>query len=452
MIRHLFTFIFTLAIGTCLCQEPLSLSDAIQLGLKRNYNILIEEGNVDIASNNNTWGESGRWPSITLNVDQNNNLTDNVRVAFPTATQGQIFSNSLTPAINLNWVMFDGFRVNISKKRLDLLQSESEGNASIVIANTIQSVILGYYLAVLEIKRLEEFKKQLELSRDRYQYVKVKFELGSAVTTDLLLEEGNYLTDSINYINQELLSKNAVRNLNVLLAESDITTQYQFTDSLSLYNDSFELEDLRGKMLGENVDLRRQYLTQSLLGESTSLARADKYPTLSLQAGFSENRNSLDLSEAVFFTGEGFASGPDQRLNSVTDVYAANFSLSFNLFNGGRINRAIKNAMVNEQIGQLRIEQLKTSLDRDLQEAFDRYNLRRRLYAINNRRAEAAQVNLDLSKDKFRNGSINSFDYRDVQNSYLSASILKLQSIYDLIDSKVELMRLTGGLLRTYVE
>ncbi len=431
-------------------QEQLSLSDAIQIGLKRNYNILIEEGNVEVAQNNNNWGEAGRWPTISLNLNQNNNLTDNVKVAFPTATQGQTLSNSLNPVVNVNWTIFDGFRVKITKKRLELLQAETEGNASVVIANSLQSIVLGYYLAVLEQERLGEFEKQLDLSRDKYDYIKVKSDLGGAVTTDVLLEEGNYLTDSINFINQQLVFRNAIRDLNVLLAEQDVTKTYIFTDELSIPDEEYVYDDLREQMFHENVDLQKQYITQSLLGQATKLSNADRYPRLSLAASFSENRNSLDLSDAIFFTGNGFSNGPDTRLNSVTDNYTANFTLSYTLFNGGRIKRAIKNAMVNERVGELRVDQLENSLDRDLLSGLDRYNNRRQLFAINARREEAAKTNLDLSEEKFKNGSINSFDYRDVQNNYLSASILKLQAIYNLINSKIELMRLTGGMIREY--
>lgn len=431
-------------------QESLSLSDAIQIGLQRNYGIRIEQGNVEVAQNNNNWGEAGRWPTITLNVNQNNNLTDNVKVAFPTATQGQTLSNSLNPAINVNWTIFDGFRVQVSKKRLELLQAETDGNASIVVANTLQSIILGYYLAVLEQERLGEFEKQLDLSRDKYQYIKIKSDLGGAVTTDVLLEEGNYLTDSINYINQQLVYRNAIRDLNVLLAEENVAKTYNFSDVLIIPDESYTYADLHEQMMKENVDLQKQYITQSLLGQATRLSTADRYPTLALNASFSENRNSLDLSDAIFFTGSGFSGGPDTRLNSVTDNYTATFTLSYTLFNGGRIKRAIKNAIVNERVGELRVDQMENSLDRDLLSALDRYNIRRQLYAINVRRETSSKTNLDLSEEKFKNGSINSFDYRDVQNNYLSSSILKLQATYNLINSKIELMRLTGGLIREY--
>lgn len=442
-------------LGSTFClqaQEMLSLSDAIQLGLSRNYNILIERGNVEISANNNNWSEAGRWPTISLNVNQNNGLTDNVKVAFPTSTQGQTLANTINPSVNVNWVVFDGFRVNISKKRLELLQAETEGNASVVIANALQSIILGYYLAVLEQERLDEFAKQLNLSRDKYDYVQIKSALGSAVSSEVLLEEGNYLTDSINYINQQLVVRNSLRDLNVLLAEEEISNVYTLTDSLAIPIEGYSFEQLRAKMIDGNVDLKKQFITQSLLGETTRLRYADRYPTLSLNAGFSETQNSLDLSKASFFTGDGFANGPNTRLKSTTDNYSANFTVSFTLFNGGKIQRAIRNSIVNERVGELRLDQLETSLDRDLLSALDRYNIRRQLYAINARRVEAAKINLDLSEEKFRNGSINSFDYRAVQNTYFSSSTLRLQSIYNLINSKIELMRLTGGLIQEYNE
>ncbi|MEP1097138.1 MAG: TolC family protein [Cyclobacteriaceae bacterium] len=431
-------------------QESLSLSEAIQIVLQKNYDILIERGNVEVAQNNNSFGEAGRLPTVTLNLNQNNALTDNVKVAFPTSTQGKTISNSVNPAINANWTIFDGFKVNINKKRFELLQAETEGNASVVIANTLQSIILGYYLAVLERERLDEFEKQLTLSRDKFDYVKVKSDLGSAVSTEVLLEEGNYLTDSINYINQQLAFRNAVRNLNILLAEKNVAKTYNFLDSLNIPDEEYTLEDLRTKMLGENVDLKKQYISQSVLGQATKLSYAGRYPTLSLNAGFSENQNSLDLSNASFFTGSGFTDGPSTRLKSTTDTYSANFTLSFTLFNGGKIKRAIRNSIVNERVGQLRVEELENSLDKDLLSTLDQYNIRRQLYGINARRENAAAINLSLSEEKFRNGSINSFDYRDVQNNYLSSSILRLQAAYNLISSKVDLMRLTGGLIQEY--
>ncbi|MEQ9008715.1 MAG: TolC family protein, partial [Ekhidna sp.] len=213
---------------------------------------------------------------------------------------------------------------------------------------------------------------------------------------------------------------------------------------------TYEYGDLTQAAFNQNVDLKSIYLSQTILKTNTDLQQAARYPTLSLNGGYNWNRNVNDLTDARYEGPNTNYQNPPEPLISKTGNYFANFTLSFTLFDGNRINRAIRNAIVQEDIGNIRIDQLKKNVERDLATAYNQYLVRKQLLAINQRRREAAQVNLQNSEEKFKNGSINSFDYRDVQNNYLSAAILELQAIYNLIDSKVTLMRLTGGLIREY--
>jgi len=445
------TGFFVLVFGIVSAQETLSLSEAIQIGLQRNYDIRIERENVTIAERNNSWGEAGLWPTVNLEIGQNNSLTDNVRTATPFQLQDITLSNSFRPGVTLNWNLFNGFKVNMSKRRLEQLQAESNGNASIVIANTIQAIILGYYNVILQEQALNELEKQLQLSKDKYDYLKIKSDLGSAVISDLLIEEGNYLSDSLSYIEQQLQLRIARRELNELLAEEDLQKSYVFTTDLEDEVYDYKLEDLRDKLFNRNIDLQKQYITQSILNTNVRTARADRYPALRLNAGFAETRSRVDLSNASFPSNDGsFTPGPADPLNAVTDNYFANFTISYTLFNGGKINRAIKNAMAQEDIGAIRVEKLKTSLDNDLLDEYDRYNIRKQVFLINKKREESAKLNLEISEEKYKNGTINSFDFRVVQNNYLSAAILRLRATYSLISSHVALMRLTGGLIEEY--
>jgi len=453
MMKYILTGVFWIVAFTAMAQEQLSLSEAIQQGLENNFAIRIESKNLEVAENNNNWGEAGRYPTVSLNLNQNNSLTDNIKTASPFQLQDQTVSNSLNPTVNLNWTLFNGFKINISKSRLADLQAESDGNADIVISNAIQSIILGYYKTVLEKRRLDEFQRQLTLSRDKYEYTTIKSELGSAVSTELLLEEGNYLTDSTNFINQQLVYRNAMRDLKVLLGKDDMQINYQLTDGLNYEDENYQLEELLSKLNSKNIDLKKQYISQQIMKHNLGLAKADRYPTVSLNSGYSHNRSRVDLSNASFPSQDGSSSpGPIEPLNAVTDNYFANFTISFTLFNGGKINRAIQNAIIQEDVANLQTAQLKTNLYRDLAKAYDQYQIRKQLYGITERKQDAANTNLSISEEKFKNGSINSFDYRTVQNNSLSASLERLQAIYNLIDSKISLMRLTGGIIETYVE
>ncbi|MTI38725.1 TolC family protein [Fulvivirga lutimaris] len=444
--------------GSAISQnQSLSLSEAISIGLEKNFDIRIERKTVEVAENNNAWGEAGRMPNVTLNTTYNNSMINNKSgdqffngTTFPGFELNNQVNSALTPALNVNWTIFNGNKVNIGKARLDDLQRESEGNAEIIISNTIQAIILGYYIAELEAERLDTYKQQLNLSSDKYEHIKVRSEIGSAVSSDILLEEGNYLNDSVSYINQQLAYRNAVRNLNFLLNEQDVDKDYVFTDNLINEVEEIDFADLTSRLESNNVDLKKLYLSQAILNHNIGIARADRMPRLSVDAGYSYSRSVQDLTNAESDNVNFVA--PNETSITNRGTYYANFTLAFTLFNGNKINRAIKNAVVQEDIGNIRIEKLRSSINRDLYDKYDEYNTRLMIYNINKRRVEAAEVNLSISDEKFKTGSINSFDFRTVQNNNLDAKIQLLQSLYNLIDSKVALMRLTGGLMDNYTE
>jgi outer membrane protein TolC len=272
------------------------------------------------------------------------------------------------------------------------------------------------------------------------------------VTTDLLLEEGNYLTDSVNFINQQLAFRSAVRTLNQLLAVSDLDRNYNLTDTIGEMLETYDLGDLEKKMLENNNDLKTKYLSQSIIKYDLKLARSEMYPKVSLNATASNNWSQIDQSKAEFynFSTQTFTPGPTEVLPSENRSYAINFSLTYNLFNGRKINTAIKNAAIREDIGQIEIEKMTISLRKDLYSDLDNYQIRKQIYDINKRKLKAAELNVDISKDKFKMGSINSFDYRTVQINYLSAALQELNSRYGLLESKIALMRLTGTILEVY--
>ncbi|MEO1256022.1 MAG: TolC family protein [Bacteroidota bacterium] len=371
-------------------QETLSLSQAIEAGLANNFDIRIERGNVDVARVNNTWGEAGVFPSLTFTAIGSYDNRDTREVINPFAFLARTETYQMQPAVNLNWNLLSLKNIQISKRRLEQLQAESQGNASIVIANSLQSIILGYYVAVLEKERLRQFEEQMKLSRDKYEKLKIKKEIGGAVTSDLLLEEGNYLTDSTNFLNQQLQYENAITNLNFLIGIPEPATRYILSDSLDTETMEVDLIDLIDLMEQENVDVKTQYITQSVLGLDVQQSRWNRFPTLSIGGNYTFTRNTQDVSDWP----EQFRQNPDGSTfstgNNENTNWGLNFTISFNLFDGGRINRAIQRALIQENIGETRVDRLKTSLRRDLKQAIDQYNTRKQLYLINQRRSAAA--------------------------------------------------------------
>jgi outer membrane protein TolC len=416
-------------------QDTLSLGTAIRRGLENNFQVRIFEQQYEIAKLNNSWGTVGRFPSIGLGLTSGNRYNDSPVIVGQDNLQS--YSNSLSPSININWLLFSGFGVKMTKEKLELLESLSGGNAALVVENTIQAIILGYYRVLLEQEKLKILDQVKKLSGDRYKYEMAKKELGSSVTFDVLQAKNSFFSDSTNYLLQELNLKNAYLNLNLLLAEPP-ETKFMLTDTFSVKTPDYNLEDLREMMMGNNKNLLNQYINQEILKKEIGIQKSTAYPTLNMGAGADYGKN--------WYHDNNF----EPLWENSSYGYYVNFSLNFNLFNGGNTRRAIEAARINEKIGQLETKELEQTLGNYLLNQYDLYFIRRQLYEVAEVNIESASLNLEISSEKCRNGSINSFNFRDVQLIYLNAAFRKLEAVYNLIDTRAELLRLTGGLVMEY--
>ncbi len=445
-------------------QDTLSLARAIQIGLNNNFNVQIGKLNIDIAKNNNNWGQAGLLPSINLIGGQPNSIVQR-KPANPFAVAGRNISDNINGQLDAQFTLFDGFFVRLSKQRLDQLENLSNGNSTFIMENAVQAIILGYYEVLLRSEQLQVLIKNKAFSKERYDYVKLRKELGSAITFDVLQEQNNYLTDSASVLLQEIQLKNSVRNLNLLLNEN-INKTYQLTDILPFENESYRYEDLRDKMVSSNTNLRNQYISQELFRNATNIAQSNYAPSLLLNVG---GTGSLDQLNAKFRPTEngtivkstsGYLNDdPNQPVisSSFAPEYStktgysygayANFSLRFTLFNGGQIRRAVENAQIQEKITQLNTNQLKLSLENDLLANYDLYNLRKQLVQITQVKLQAAELNLTLANERYKNGALSAIDLRIVQENYRSSALENFLALYSAISSKVDLIRLTGGLV-----
>jgi len=465
MNRFFSLFFFVFSVSTVNAQDTLSLAKAIQIGLQNNFDVQIGRLNVDIAKNNNNWGQAGMLPTINLTGNQPNNITQR-KPANPFAVPGKSISDNLTGQLDVQFTLFDGFFVRLSKQRLDKLEELSNGNARFLMENTVQGIILGYYSVLLQREQLQVLITNKEFSKERYDYVKLRKELGGAITFDVLQEQNNYLTDSASVLQQEIFLKNTLRDLNLLLNEN-INKTYVFTEGIPFENEEYRYEDLRDKMLSSNTNLKNQYISQELFRNSTRIAESNYSPTILLNTGVNGSLDKLnanfrsntgntientvgyvnrDANLPVYNTVNETALTPQTITGNSYGVYA-NFGLRFTLFNGGQIRRAVENSQIQERIAQLSTDQLKLSLENDLLASFDLYNLRRQLVQIAQVRLQAAELNLQLGNERYKNGALSAIDLRIVQDNYQRAALENYLAIYANISSRVDLVRLTGGLL-----
>lgn len=409
-------------------QERLSLSDAIQKALENNYNIRVINQREEIAGIRDSWGEAGRFPTLNLDLSSNNRSDFNEDTDFT--------NNTLNPGVDLNWVLFDGFSIRIMKQKLVALSRLSRGNTTVLVENTIQAVIITYYSALLEKEKLRVFKEVMNLSQDRYDYVETRKELGSAVTFDVLQEKNSWLEDKSLYLFQEVNYNNAIRDLIYLMGITE-DVSFDLTGKFTELRKNYRYEDLQLKMLNNNKTLKNQYINLELLKKDLKLAQSLYYPSVRLRSGVDGYITRMKYSNT------------DPRTSNSLNYYA-NLSLTFSLFDTGSRKRALEIAKIQQDIGFTETDEMIHSLTNELKKLLETYRVRHELLNVAEERVEAAVLNQQISEDKFKAGSINSFNYRDVQLIYLNSSIDRIQAEYNLVDADAALMRITGGIIAEY--
>lgn len=409
-------------------QQSLTLDVAIEKALGNNYQIKIIRNNQQIAEIQNNWGNAGRYPYINLSLADNN--------SFNVPESENYSSNRFTGGASINWTLFDGWSVRISKQRFEELEQLSKQNTAIMVEGTIQSVILSYYAVLLEKEKLEVYRDVMTLSEDRYKQAEERKSFGTFVTYDVLQAQNSYLSDRSAFLLQEVAYKNALRDLNYLMAEQS-SVVYNLTDSFEAIPIDYNLSDLETQMFENNKSLQNQYVNQRLLENAVASAKSAFSPALD----FSGGATGTSARTAFVNSGTNWA-------NSAS--FYGNFTLSFNLFSGGNRKRALQIAKIDEEVGMVEIDEMQHDLANSLANLYEYYQVRRELLNVANENLEAAKLNLQISREKFEAGAINSFNFRDVQIIYLNAAQQKLEAIYNFIDTHTSLLRLTGTIVQEY--
>lgn len=435
-IKYIFLFIVFFPI-TMWGQEAqdLSLQDAVTIALQKNFDIQIGQKNLESAQVNNTWEAAGLFPSVTLGVNQSNGFDDSQSMVLPDL-RNEITQSSVQPNIQLQWLLFNGLSVYINKAKFDLLEDLSEGNVAILIENNIQAVVLAYYQILKDQERLITIEKVKKLSKDRFDYVQTQKDFGAAVSYDVLQAKNAYLSDSTNYLLQSLQLKQSQLNLNLLIGV-DKESVFNLTSPFEAVTEEYLYSELEEKMFSNNKTLLNQYINQEILMKDVKLAKARVWPSLNMSAGGNYGNSYIKFSD-------------NDPIYPYSYSFFLNFSLNFNLYNGGQTRRAIQQARISEEIGQIQESQIRQTLSNGLLTVYQMYDIRKQLLNVADISLETAQLNLDLSTERFKNGTINSFNFRDVQIQFINSEFNRLEAVYNLIDTHTELLRATGGIISEF--
>ncbi|MGV6860405.1 MAG: TolC family protein [Putridiphycobacter sp.] len=438
MLRN-FTLIFCFIFGgfNLFAQTDLSLAKAIEKALENNYQIKLINTNVQVAELQNNWGTTGIYPTFALNLGNSTNLTDNSNNPasfFP----GKTFNDNLRVSLDMNWTIFNGFGLRISKQRFEQLEAQTKGNAIVVIENTIYETIIAYYTAIVQSQKLKVVENLLSFSKDKYEYFKMKNDIGTSTSFDLFEFENQVLSDSSNILTQMLALKNAKRNLNLLMGE-DTEQDYNLTEKLEISIPDVNFESVQSTMISSNQNLKNQYINLQLQDLNQEAQKSAYYPVISLGLGAAPSVGYIQL-----LGDQGFSA----NTNSIN--YYANINASYTIFNGWNRKRNTEIAKIQYDAANLQIEELKLNLNHQLKGVYELYETQLKIEDMMNTRVKNAEQLWQLGKDKYDLGIINVFNLNDIKAAYQQTVLSYFDQIFDLIKTHYDLLKISGQISQEF--
>ncbi|MAW20807.1 MAG: hypothetical protein CMD16_00240 [Flavobacteriales bacterium] len=419
-------------------QDTLSLIDAIRIGMWENYEIRISSKNQEISKINNNWGNAGALPTIQISAKKEESLSDQSKnpASF---IQQELRSTNLNGNANVNWTLFNGFAIKANKEKLKNLENISNNNATLTIENTIQGIILQYYNCVLQKDKLELLEKVVKLAKNRLEYEQTKYDIGISSKIELLQMENSMLTDSSNIILQKLNYTNAIKNLNLTLGKN-IEKDWLLTEEIDHKIQLFNYDDLKASTLKNNTNIKNQYYNIQLAKQDIKLAMSPFYPVISISSGGAYNESHYDIGE--------LSNSMNNTGKSIN--YFANFSVNFRIFDGGKLYQNIRSLKIQNEVHNLQLEKIQNEVLLQLSLNNDKYNSCINAFSLNQKAFKIAETNYNLAIDEKNRGTMNSFMLRDIEIAFITSGINAQQAAYNLIESKIALLKITGGIIQEF--
>jgi outer membrane protein TolC len=416
-------------------QSIYPLQQVLQTGLERNYDIRIVRNEQQISDNNATRGNAGMLPTVDVNAGYNGSLA-NIDQQMANQTN-QSYSNILNQGanigLNLNWTIFDGFRIQTEYERLKQFQQMGEIQTRMAIENLIANLTSEYYNYVRQNLRLKNLKYAVSLSRERLRIVEARYNIGSMSRLDLQQAAVDFNADSSSLIRQNEAVNSSLIILNQLMAMEDVSQQWLPDDTVIVANALPDQHALWEKTLAANTQLLLAGKNKSLSQLDLKAIQSRNFPYLKLNAGYGYTLNLYDTGNSSV-----------AKQNNLGLTYG--LTLGYNLFDGLNRHREQKNAKIAIQNQEWTQQKLELSLKANLANLWMIYTNNLKLKNLEQENLEAARENYEIAMERYRLGDLSGIELREAQNSLLEAEERLLQAQFNTKLGEISLLQISGQL------
>jgi outer membrane protein TolC len=411
-------------------QALLTVEEAINIAVKNNYDILISQTSSEISRADNTAGNAGMLPDIGLNVTDNyaHNNTSLDLSSGEKINSTNAHSNALNGNVELNWTLFNGGKMFVTKKKLNEIESLGEIQFQDQVNQTIYDVIMAYFDVVRQKQQLSSINEAIDFNKERVKILEASFNAGLVPKTDLLQSQVDLNVYLENAMLQETIITNSKRTLNKYLSQ-DADKPFEVIDSIEL-NYVADSNALISKLYNTNTQVLSFQKQLEISKLSVKEMVAQRYPSLNFNATYdylqSENSASNVLKNRTY--------GP--QLGG---------ALTLPIYYGWNIRRQIGIARLEEKSAGYNLENIRLQVNTDLLNALTAYEKALQLVNLEKQNSVLAKENLTICMQRLRLGQTTALEVRQAEESYVQSLTRKILFQYAAKDAETKLRQLVAA-------
>lgn len=421
-----FTF---LSFSDAKAQEIITLETAVKIALDNNFEIKIASNNSLINKTNVAIGNAGMLPTLAASLTANNRVQNSSQ----TLQSGVVNSldnaknNSLNYGVNLDWTVFDGFRMFARYDQLKELQKLGEAQLKQTILSKINAVTSTYFDLVQQQQQLKALDSTIVISNQRLALAQNRFGIGKASKLEVLNAQVDMNTDKVSLLKQKELYANTKILFNQILAR-DTKTDFQVTDGIKV-DSGLLLPELSALAEKQNPQLEAQIIGLKIAELQLKQVKANRYPIIRLNTGYNLSETQASLGFATATSAKGFNYG---------------ISAAVNVFDGFSQQRNEKIAQLQIANSNLSIQEQNLALQSQLATSYQTYLTNIELIELEEKNESIAKQNLAITLDKFKIGTITTLEFRTAQLNYVNAKVRNSNAQFQAKLSEIALKELAG--------
>lgn len=403
-----------------------TLADCVNYALANNISLKKTKVQQLSAVEDVKQSQAALLPSLSFSTSQNLTYQPWPQTGRQTVTDGYVQSSvdktyyNGSYSVSGNWTVWNGGR-NTNQVKLNKLEEQKAVLDSAQTANTILEQIAQYYVQILySTEAIKVNKASLETSQKNEERGKTMVGVGKMSKADLAQLTAQRAQDEYNIVEAESNLRNYKRQLKQLL---QITDDEEFDVAIPATTDAMALEEVPAlnAVYTATIEHRPEIKAAQLGVESSDLsvkiAKAQRMPTIGLNAGVSTSTNSMSTD----------AWGSQMKTNFNV---GGGLTVSIPLFDNRSSKTAANKAMLQRETYLLDLKDKQTTLYSTVENYWLQAVTNQNKFKAAQVSTQSAQESYDLLSEQFRLGLKNIVELMTGKDNLLKAQQNELQSKY----------------------